>query len=108
MLTRRTFARRAAALALLAVPARGGDYPTRPIRIIVGFPAAAASTSSARLLGDPMKDALGQTVIVENRTGAARHDRRQHGREGGARRSHAADGDLGRDRDQRSICTRRR
>jgi tripartite-type tricarboxylate transporter receptor subunit TctC len=43
----------------------------RTIRIISGFPAGGGIDLSARLLVDPLKDALGQPVIVENRTGAA-------------------------------------
>ena len=47
------------------------NYPDRPIRIIAGYPAGGGIDLVARLIGDPMKAALGQPVIVENRTGAA-------------------------------------
>jgi Tripartite tricarboxylate transporter family receptor len=47
------------------------SYPDRPIRILAGYPAGGGIDLVARLIGDPMKAALGQPVIVENRTGAA-------------------------------------
>jgi tripartite-type tricarboxylate transporter receptor subunit TctC len=46
-------------------------YPTQPIRVLVGYPAGGGVDLVARLLGEPMKAALGQPVVVENRTGAA-------------------------------------
>ena len=70
MLTRRTFLASASA-SLLAGPALAQTYPTQTIRIIAGFPPGGGIDLSARLIADPLKDALGQTVIVENRTGAA-------------------------------------
>jgi tripartite-type tricarboxylate transporter receptor subunit TctC len=48
-----------------------GFNPDRPIRMIVGYPAGGGVDLVARLLGEPMKAALGQSVIVENRTGAS-------------------------------------
>jgi tripartite-type tricarboxylate transporter receptor subunit TctC len=75
MRTRREFARdlaAAAGAALLAGPARAQtSYPSRPIRILVGYPAGGGVDLVARLLSDPMKSALGQPVIVENRPGAS-------------------------------------
>jgi tripartite-type tricarboxylate transporter receptor subunit TctC len=73
MITRRQFALgggSAAAVTLLAKPALAQDYPTRPIRILVGYPAGGGVDLVARLLGDPLKS-LGQAVIVENRPGAS-------------------------------------
>ena len=70
MLTRRTLLASASA-SLLAGPALAQSYPTQTIRIIAGFPPGGGIDISARLMADPLKDALGQTVIVENRTGAA-------------------------------------
>jgi tripartite-type tricarboxylate transporter receptor subunit TctC len=71
MLTRRDFVA-AASLALVAGPAGAqGGYPDRPIRILVGYPAGGGVDIVARLLGEPIKAALGQSVVVENRTGAS-------------------------------------
>ena len=46
------------------------DYPTRPVRLIVGFPAASGPDIVARLLGQWLSDQLGQPFIIENMTGA--------------------------------------
>jgi tripartite-type tricarboxylate transporter receptor subunit TctC len=45
--------------------------PERPIRMLVGYPAGGGVDIVARMLGEPMKAALGQPVIVENRAGAS-------------------------------------
>jgi len=57
----------------LAAPqaaAAADDYPKRQIKIIVPFPAGAGPDQVARMLGQHLQDALGQTVVIENRTGA--------------------------------------
>jgi len=46
-------------------------YPDHPIRILIGYPAGGGVDLVARLLGEPMKAALGQPIIVENRPGAS-------------------------------------
>jgi tripartite-type tricarboxylate transporter receptor subunit TctC len=58
------------AAGLLAGNASAQDYPTRPITIIVPFPAGGPTDTLARILGDRMKASLGQTLVVENVTGA--------------------------------------
>ena len=69
MLTRRVLmAGGGAALFAGRAAAQSSD---RTIRIISGFPAGGGIDTSARLMVDPLKDTLGQPVIVENRTGAA-------------------------------------
>jgi tripartite-type tricarboxylate transporter receptor subunit TctC len=47
------------------------DYPTRPITIVCPFAAGGATDVLARVMADPMGKSLGQTIIVENVTGAA-------------------------------------
>jgi tripartite-type tricarboxylate transporter receptor subunit TctC len=56
-----------------AVPriARAETYPSRPVRIIVGFPAGGATDIQARLMSQWLSDRLGQQFIVENRGGAS-------------------------------------
>src|SRR5262245_8465248 len=72
MLTRREFALGAGlALTVGARHATAQAYPSHPIRMIAGFPAGGGIDLMARFLGEPIKDTLGQPVIVENRVGAA-------------------------------------
>ena len=60
----------AGALALPSPDAKGETYPTRPIRIVVGYPAGAQSDTTARLVGVRLGEILGQPVVIENRSGA--------------------------------------
>ena len=73
-LPRRRFLQLAAgAAALPAASSLAGaeTYPSRPISIVVPFPAGGPTDTLGRILADRMKRALGQSVIVENLTGAA-------------------------------------
>ena len=55
----------------VADAAQAQNYPNRPIRMLVGFPAGGPSDVPARIIGQQLQTALGQPVVVENKTGAA-------------------------------------
>lgn len=50
---------------------KAASWPSKPVRIIVGFPAGSSPDLTARTLGEPLAKALGQPVIIENKVGAA-------------------------------------
>jgi tripartite-type tricarboxylate transporter receptor subunit TctC len=60
----------AAALAAISPTARAQAYPSRPVRLIVGFPAGSNLDILARLLGQWLSDRLSQPFVIENRPGA--------------------------------------
>ncbi len=58
------------AAGLAASAARADDYPSRPVRVVVGFPAGSGADITARVVGQRMGQILGQQIVVENRAGA--------------------------------------
>jgi len=63
-------------LALIALCAAAGSvlaqaYPSKPIRIVVGFPPGGGNDIIARMLGVKMQETWGQSVVIDNRPGAA-------------------------------------
>src|SRR6516165_6340925 len=74
-ISRRTTALRPAVAFALAVlpasmPAPAQDYPTRPVRIIVPFPAGGTADAMPRLVGEFLSRKWGHPVVIDNRTGA--------------------------------------
>ena len=60
-----------AVLALLfASGAPAQDWPTKPVRFIVPYPPGGGTDIIARILQNPLSDALGHQVVIENRGGA--------------------------------------
>ena len=73
-LPRRQFLHLAAAAAALSGVSRiawAQAYPTRPVRLLVGFPAGGVTDVFARLMGQWLSERLGQAFVIENRMGAA-------------------------------------
>ncbi|HWS08483.1 MAG TPA: tripartite tricarboxylate transporter substrate binding protein [Xanthobacteraceae bacterium] len=73
--TRSLWVAGAAALALsfcqIAAHAQDAAYPNRPIKMLVGFGAGGGTDIAARIMAQKMSEILGQSIVVENRTGAS-------------------------------------
>jgi tripartite-type tricarboxylate transporter receptor subunit TctC len=59
-----------AGFGLHALPAAAQDYPNRPITLVVPFPPGGSTTIVARIVADKMSEALGQSIVIDNRGGA--------------------------------------
>jgi len=68
---RKTFLALTAALACLAPLAAGAQYPERPVKLVVPFPAGGGTDAAARIIANAMSEQMGQQMVVENRGGAA-------------------------------------
>src|SRR6202000_1283352 len=71
---RRALQMAATGLPALMLSSRGAsaalDYPTRPVRFVVGYPPGGATDILARLVGQRLSEKLGQQFIIENKPGA--------------------------------------
>ena len=56
--------------ALVSAAAFAQNYPTRPVKLIVPFPAGSATDQVARVVGHELQQGLGQPFVVENKAGA--------------------------------------
>src|SRR5690606_38180775 len=76
--SRRSFFRMAASAAVALVTAGGAhtamaqaqSWPANPIRVVVNFPPGGLADVMARLIAQPVSEALGQPMVIENRAGA--------------------------------------
>jgi tripartite-type tricarboxylate transporter receptor subunit TctC len=60
----------AAGAAAIVLPARAQDWPARPIKLVVPFPAGSSPDIVARIIAEPLAAALKQSIVVDNRPGA--------------------------------------
>src|SRR5215470_5883330 len=59
-----------ASLLLWTTFAAAQDYPTRPIRMVIAFPAGGPTDFVGRLIGEKLKTLLGQSIVIDNKPGA--------------------------------------
>jgi tripartite-type tricarboxylate transporter receptor subunit TctC len=69
-MNRRTMVAASAALGLFGREALAQQWPAKPLRIVVPYPPGGSSDIIARAISQPLSEALGQSVIVENKAGA--------------------------------------
>jgi len=67
----RAFTAGLAGLLLAILPAKAEDYPSRPITLVVPFPAGGGVDAIGRIVAEKLSSALGQQVVIDNRGGAA-------------------------------------
>src|SRR5437868_813498 len=62
----------AGAIAICALPsfAQALDYPTRPVRLVVGFPAGGSADIVARIVAQALSERMGQSFVIDNKPGA--------------------------------------
>jgi tripartite-type tricarboxylate transporter receptor subunit TctC len=70
MIIRRAFIAMAALALLGGQPASAQDWPTKPVRILIGFGAGGGTDVATRIVADGLSESLGQQFVVENRPGA--------------------------------------
>ena len=71
MRTRRALPNRRHVLASIAAVGEESRWPDHPVRIIVPYPAGGSTDVLTRVLGERLKDILGQPFVIENRAGAS-------------------------------------
>lgn len=63
------------ATASLAAPALAQPFPSKPVRIVVPYTPGGGADTTARLIAPKLQDALGQTVVIDNKPGRRRNHR---------------------------------
>src|SRR5260221_5458457 len=78
-----------AAVAVVTVPlvVAGQDYPNRSVTLIVNFPPGGSTGAMARIIREPLSQALGQSIIIDNRGGSGGAALGAAGTDGSARRA---------------------
>src|SRR5690349_2648468 len=51
-------------------PAQAQNFPSRPIRVVLGFPAGGPTDAAGRIVGQALAPILGQPIVIDNRPGA--------------------------------------